>query len=779
MAGLKKQVNVNTKRMKVLMKDIRNDVYSRTKNSKSIDEWLQKLHPYVGENCLINGIHGEEVGKIIRNIVNTTEMTKLPPGANQEIVKGVMSEACMTYVTNVGKDIQTELQKIAVEGYNNKMAPKELANEMANKIDTLSKTRAQTIARTETMRANNLSNLIAAKENGAKSYTISCDDAACDLCLEVYGDEEDVVFDIDDTDNFPPLHPNCRCTPRFSTKPVEEEETTEELEDDLSNLETYQNENGITVDEMGISAEGYERIANLADTYANAPKEHGQIIDLATGKPMSPMFHGTKGEVSVPERDYVKTETCSTAHNHPPDGYDIFSPEDIWKTFNSNKLNSCVAISQEESWILETNPNTPLEKAIEIKREYKKVCDEVKHKQERDVEIRTDEICAKYSGKERTQKLREYLRYLESKEYKAKINAEMNKAATDYIKKQKQYITFTKRKNSQLRQIAKKLRESEPKTKRESFTKEAPKKIKGLSEGQQKYMDQLEKDIERLTLERDKLIKSRSPEKQVREVIGQLGMATLRKRTLTRAIENKEFSKVPSVEKQTKTNEKPKELKSKTINGKEYNEWDNTIDKDLQYKRELNSKRSSYYEKIQDKVDYLDKELHSLLDYQKNSSTAIQKLQLFGDKYRKTWDDLDKALYKNIDETIRNIKSAIDKSPGLPENTILYSGTKIPIDLTNIKDPKQLIGKTGEFKQFLSSSFDKRVAKQFAARDGRFECTILAPKGTKGIAFTEKWRGKTVNKGGGEGEFLLQSGQKFRIVDIDLKNFKCTLELIP
>ena len=30
------------------------------------------------------------------------------------------------------------------------------------------------------------------------------------------------VTDIDDTDNFPPYHPNCRCTPRFSTKTVEE-----------------------------------------------------------------------------------------------------------------------------------------------------------------------------------------------------------------------------------------------------------------------------------------------------------------------------------------------------------------------------------------------------------------------------------------------------------------------------------------------------------------------------------------------------------------------------
>ena len=62
--NLKKQVNTNTKRFKVLMKDIRNDVKARTRNSKDLEEWLEKLQPYVGENCLINGVHGAEAAAI-------------------------------------------------------------------------------------------------------------------------------------------------------------------------------------------------------------------------------------------------------------------------------------------------------------------------------------------------------------------------------------------------------------------------------------------------------------------------------------------------------------------------------------------------------------------------------------------------------------------------------------------------------------------------------------------------------------------------------------------
>lgn len=223
--SFKKQVDINTRRMKQLMRDVRVDVQRRTQNSKNLDVWLEKLAPYHTENCFTVGIHSATALEIVESISKgTVKLSKLPPGVNAEIVKGVMSESCMTYVTRMGEDMKVELRKIAVEGYNNKLPPREIAKTMADKVDSISKTRAQCIARTETMRAGNLSNHIISKENGAKSYTIECDVNVCEHCIEVYKDEagESIVFDIDDTADFPPYHPNCRCTPRYSTKTVEE-----------------------------------------------------------------------------------------------------------------------------------------------------------------------------------------------------------------------------------------------------------------------------------------------------------------------------------------------------------------------------------------------------------------------------------------------------------------------------------------------------------------------------------------------------------------------------
>lgn len=230
MPKFKKQADTNTRRIRQLMRDVRNDVSRRTKNSKNLDVWLKKLSPYVNENCFTVGVHNEAALNIVKNISKTVEMSKLPSGVNSEIVKGIISETTMHYVTNLGEDMKTELRQIAVESYNNKLAPRETAKLMESKIDSLTRTRAECIARTETMRGANLSNLVISKENGANSYTISCDEEACDHCLTVYKDEagEDIIFDINDTDNFPPFHPNCRCTPRFSTKTVEERQETME-----------------------------------------------------------------------------------------------------------------------------------------------------------------------------------------------------------------------------------------------------------------------------------------------------------------------------------------------------------------------------------------------------------------------------------------------------------------------------------------------------------------------------------------------------------------------
>ena len=217
----KKQINVNTKRMKQLMDDVRKDVVRRTANSKDIDDWYKNLAEYVGHNCLNTGIYATRALDIVQRITGVVDQTSLPSGSNAEIVKGVMSEACYTLVVNVGEDIRTEMQKIAVESYNQKNTPQQTAKLLGDKIDNLSRSRCQTIARTETCRAANLSNYINAKQMGAKSYRVICNEGCCEYCQEEYGNDEsggvgDTVYSIEDQDNMPPLHPNCRCTPVWS-----------------------------------------------------------------------------------------------------------------------------------------------------------------------------------------------------------------------------------------------------------------------------------------------------------------------------------------------------------------------------------------------------------------------------------------------------------------------------------------------------------------------------------------------------------------------------------
>ncbi|MBR7050643.1 MAG: hypothetical protein IKI27_04240 [Methanobrevibacter sp.] len=222
-ASWKKQINPNTKRMKALMRDVRGNVVRLTRNSEDLDTWLEKLAPYVASNCFVTGAHAEQVREIINQLVDVVNQTSLPSGSNAEIIKGTMAEACMTMVTNVGEDIKTELQQIAVDSYNNKLAPAETAKVMGEKIDSLSKTRCEAIARTETCRAANIGNYINAKEMGARSYSVICNEGCCEYCQDEYGTDEfggvgDTVYDIEDTDNLPPLHPNCRCTPVWSMK---------------------------------------------------------------------------------------------------------------------------------------------------------------------------------------------------------------------------------------------------------------------------------------------------------------------------------------------------------------------------------------------------------------------------------------------------------------------------------------------------------------------------------------------------------------------------------
>ena len=172
-----KQANINAKKFGQLMKDIEKDVGRRTINAKNTDDWMNKLGMYVNRNPFtVGGIKHDETVEILNNIMGQAKFKGLARGGTQELVKGVISENTMHYVTRMGDDMKNNLRRIFVDSYNQKMAPREIAKKLQKEVQGLSKTRAMAIARTETMRASNLSNYVNAKLNmGAKSYHVLSD----------------------------------------------------------------------------------------------------------------------------------------------------------------------------------------------------------------------------------------------------------------------------------------------------------------------------------------------------------------------------------------------------------------------------------------------------------------------------------------------------------------------------------------------------------------------------------------------------------------------------
>ena len=117
----------------------------------------------------------------------------------------------------------------------------------------------------------------------------------------------------------------------------------------------------------------------------------------------------------------------------------------------------------------------------------------------------------------------------------------------------------------------------------------------------------------------------------------------------------------------------------------------------------------------------------------------------------------------------------INSTSGLREDTILFRGEKY-VDLSRFKE-----GEINSFDGFISSSFDMKVAKNFAKTEGYFGMEenpyvikIKAKKGTKGIAINGKELGEYTN----QREWLLNHGQKYITKNIDYKNRMIEIELI-
>ncbi len=115
----------------------------------------------------------------------------------------------------IGDAARAEIQTLVEEAISEGWSADDLAGEIEG-VGSFSEARAEMIARTEIIRANNEGHLIAFRESGVvenKAWSTAEDGDVCPIC-EANEDQGPIPLDdsFESGDDAAPAHPNCRCT---------------------------------------------------------------------------------------------------------------------------------------------------------------------------------------------------------------------------------------------------------------------------------------------------------------------------------------------------------------------------------------------------------------------------------------------------------------------------------------------------------------------------------------------------------------------------------------
>lgn len=118
-----------------------------------------------------------------------------------------------TELKGVTQTMSQQLTRELADGLVQGMSPREISRRMANRVDNLTRTRANVIARTEIIRAHGEGQLDALETLGVDKvgvmaeWSTTGDDRVCQLCLPLEGS----VLSVKEARGLLPRHPNCRC----------------------------------------------------------------------------------------------------------------------------------------------------------------------------------------------------------------------------------------------------------------------------------------------------------------------------------------------------------------------------------------------------------------------------------------------------------------------------------------------------------------------------------------------------------------------------------------
>ena len=210
------------------------------RSSDTLEDFLSKYNEYTkGEGELnplvLNGYRDQ----MLKIILAETNNHKFSRPSQKELTRVVIENRVGDLITDVGVDVQDSVREIVKDGYNQSLSQDEIAEQITHRVGTIKTKRARAIARTEIARTAVISDYMISKERGATHYYVECRNTACPVCKKAWhtkwtpendsyfnprektagekGWVGDRTFSMNNVEDLPPKHPNCRCVPYFIT----------------------------------------------------------------------------------------------------------------------------------------------------------------------------------------------------------------------------------------------------------------------------------------------------------------------------------------------------------------------------------------------------------------------------------------------------------------------------------------------------------------------------------------------------------------------------------
>lgn len=185
------------------------------------DPWVTGYLKDAYKKGLINAYFASKQGQFFEEIspgigeMTRDRFTRFVLG-QPEIFNKLQILATRTFedLKGVTAQMATEMNRILAQGMLDGSSPDKIAREMADRVDSLTLSRAQLIARTEVIRVHAEGQLDAFERLGVEQLGIKAewstagDDRVCPQCSPLEGR----TFTIEDARGMIPLHPNCRCS---------------------------------------------------------------------------------------------------------------------------------------------------------------------------------------------------------------------------------------------------------------------------------------------------------------------------------------------------------------------------------------------------------------------------------------------------------------------------------------------------------------------------------------------------------------------------------------